>query len=125
MSATTNTPKQSGNLFDLALERELADPEFRAGFERKLAKITAIAELLSSIEAARARKQMPKAEVARRIDRRPEVVSRLLTGRDQNPTLDTIADLAFALDLEIELRIKERPKRARDAHRSLVVRAAA
>ncbi len=124
MSAKTDTSKQKENLFELALERELADPAFRAGFERKLAKISAIAELLGAIEAARARKQVPKAEVARRIERRPEAISRLLSGRDQNPTLDTIADLADALDLEIEVRVKERPKRAKAARRPISVRAA-
>lgn len=125
MSNKPNKTKTSSsdNLFDLALEQELTDPAFRAGFERKLAKITAIAELLTSFEAARAKRQIPKAEVARRIDRRPEAVSRLLSGRDQNPTLDTIADLAFALDLEIEVRIKERPKRARLVSRPISIHA--
>jgi transcriptional regulator with XRE-family HTH domain len=123
MSDKIKTSKQSDNLFELALEQELADPAFRAGFERKLAKITAIAELLTSIEASRAKQQIPKAEVARRIDRRPEAISRLLSGRDQNPTLDTIADLAYALGLEIEVRIKERPKRARLVPRPISVHA--
>lgn len=102
--------------FETALTRELEDPYFRAGFERKLAKLEATNDLLHSLERARARKQLTKAEVARRINRRPEAVSRLLAGKDQSASLDTITDLAYALGLEIELRIRKRPRRSRNAH---------
>jgi helix-turn-helix protein len=109
-------PDRQGNpVFELALARELEDPYFRAGFERKLATIKATNELVSTLERARRKKRLTKAEVARRVNRRPEAVSRLLAGKDQHPTLDAIADLAYALGLEIELRITKRSRRTRDA----------
>jgi helix-turn-helix protein len=109
---------RTDNPFEVALARELEDPYFRAGFERKLARMRATDELVRSLELARANKHLTKAEVARRINRRPEAISRLLAGKDQSPSLDTITDLAYALGLEIELRIRKRPRRGRnvDAH---------
>jgi hypothetical protein len=109
-------PTRREDRFEVALARELEDPYFRAGFERKLAKIKATNEVLASLELARAKKQLTTAEVARRSRRRPAAVSRLLAGEDQNPSLDAITDLAYALGLEIELRIKQRPRRSRNLH---------
>jgi hypothetical protein len=45
--------------------------------------------------------------------------------RNANPTFDTLADLAAALDLEIELRVTERPARSTTPHTPVKVRAAA
>lgn len=54
---------------------------------------------------------MSKAEIGRRIDRKPSAVSRLLGGTEQNPTWDTLVDLAYAVDLELEVKVKKAPKR--------------
>lgn len=116
---------RAGAVFEHDLERELADPEARALFERELAKANAIATLLQTIEQARARRRLTKAEVARRVGSERSAISRLLAGKNANPTLNTLADLAAALDLEIELRVTERPARSKKPHTPVKVRAAA
>ena len=84
--------------------------EERASFERDLAKLVASAKLLKQLEDIRETKQMTKAEVARRLGVKRPVVSRLLTGRGTVPNLGTIADVAEALDVYIDLRIKPQPR---------------
>jgi transcriptional regulator with XRE-family HTH domain len=73
----------------------------------KLAKINAIAEILEAIEARREEQRLSKAEIGRRMDRRPSAVSRLLNGNDQNPTWDTLVDLAEAVGMELEVKVKK------------------
>jgi DNA-binding phage protein len=121
--AASNTPI-AGQAFDEFLNEQLSDPEFKAGFERKLAKVKSIAEVLHVLESVREDEKVAKAEVARRMDRKPEAVSRLLRGEGSNPTLDTLVDLVDALGLELDIRIKRQPKRAKPAYSPLKVHAA-
>ncbi len=107
---------RAGAVFESDLARELADPEARAIFERELAKATAIAMLLQSIEQTRERRRLSKAEVARRVGSERSAISRLLAGKNANPTFNTLADLADALDLEIELHVRERPAKSKKPH---------
>lgn len=120
--ASSQTPL-AGQAFDEFLSDQLTDPSFKAGFERKLAKVKSIAEVLHVIESVRAQENLPKAEVARRMDRRPEAVSRLLRGEGSNPTLDTLVDLADALGLELDIRIKRQPARPASSYSPLKVHA--
>jgi transcriptional regulator with XRE-family HTH domain len=99
----------SGQAFEDFLDCQLADPAFRIGFEQKLAKVKGIAEVLSVIESVREREGIPKAEVARRMERKPEAISRLLRGEGANPTLETLVDLIDAMGLELDIRIKQQP----------------
>lgn len=89
--------------------RNLEDPEFARLYALKLAKINGIADILGAIEAAREEQHLSKAEIGRRIDRKPSAVSRLLGGAEQNPTWDTLVDLAYAVDLELEVKVKKVP----------------
>ena len=59
-----------GQAFDEFLEGQFADPTFRAGFEKKLAKVKSIAEVLQVIELVRSGEH-PKAELARRWNASP------------------------------------------------------
>jgi hypothetical protein len=96
MTVATKTAEttRAGQAFEEFLDGQLADPVFRAGFERKLAKVKSIAEVLRVIEEVRERENIPKAEIARRMDRKPEAISRLLRGEGSNPTLDTLIGLS-------------------------------
>ena len=92
--------KRAGAMFEHDLERELADPEARALFERELAKANAIATLLQTIEQARARRRLTKAEVARRVGSERSAISRLLAGKNAKQpakNLALLAALRFAL----------------------------
>ncbi|HEU5372182.1 MAG TPA: helix-turn-helix transcriptional regulator [Gaiellaceae bacterium] len=103
--------KRAGDVFDNDLARDLENAEFARIYALKLAKINAIADILDAIEAAREEKHISKAEIGRRIDRKPSAVSRLLNGTEQNPTWDTLVDLAYAVDLELEVKVKKAPRR--------------
>ena len=88
------------------LAHDLEDPGFARIYALKLAKINALANILDAIEAARQEKHLSKAEIGRRIDRKPSAVSRLLGGTEQNLTWDPLVDLAYAADLELEVKAK-------------------
>ena len=87
-----------------------ASEDERAAFERDLAKLVASAKLIKALENIREAKQMTKAEVARRLGVKRPVVSRLLAGKGTVPNLGTVADVAEALDVYIDLRIKPQPR---------------
>jgi hypothetical protein len=55
---------------------------------------------------------------------KPSVVSRLLDGKGRNVQLATIADVADALDVYIELRVRPQPKRKQSRHAPIEVLAA-
>jgi len=85
----------------------------RTSFERDLGKLLASAKLLKQLEDIREAKQMTKADLARRLGVKRPVVSRLLAGNGTIPNLGTIADVADALDVYIDLRIKPQPRRGK------------
>jgi len=123
MATDTKNTTITGQAFDEFLESQLADPSFKAGFEKKLAKVKSIAEGLQVIEAVRERENIPKAELARRMERKPEAISRLLRGEGVNPTLDTLVDLVDAIGLELDIRIKRQPAKRNGKYSPLKVKA--
>jgi DNA-binding phage protein len=124
MATETAETTRAGQAFEEFLDGQLADSVFRAGFERKLAKVKSIAEVLRVIEEVRERENIPKAEIARRMDRKPEAISRLLRGEGSNPTLDTLIDLVDAVGLELDIRIKRQPTKRNGDYLPLKVKAA-
>lgn len=116
--------KRAGEAFEADLAHDLENPEFARIYALKLAKINAIADILDAIEAAREEKHLSKAEIGRRIDRKPSAVSRLLSGTEQNPTWDTLVDLAYAVELELEVKVKRASKRRSAPEPVKVLRAA-
>jgi DNA-binding Xre family transcriptional regulator len=113
----------AGAAFDSYLDEQLADPEFRDGFERKLANLQSFVELIKALDRARETHKLSKKDVADRMGRHPSAVSRLLSGDGPNPTLETIAELAEALDVQISIHVKPRPKRARKSTPAMAVTA--
>jgi len=85
--------KRAGEVFEADLAHDLEDVEFARIYALEFAKINAIANILDAIEAARQEKHLPKAEIGRRIDRKPSAVSRLLAGpsRTQPGTRSSIS----------------------------------
>jgi DNA-binding phage protein len=97
--------------FDRFLDEKLRDPSFRRDYQAARAEIDATDTLIRALEGARAGQGLTKAELARRISVQPEIVRRLLTDMDGNPTIGTVLKLVMALDFHIELV----PNRARRA----------
>src|ERR1700677_2187275 len=92
------------------LSKTYTTEQERISFERDLAKLVASAKLLKQLEDIREAKQITKAEVARRLGVKRPVVSRLLAGKGTVPNLGTIADVAEALDVYVDVRIKRQPR---------------
>ena len=89
--------------FDKFLDPKLRDPAFRGEFEVARAEIAATDALIRALEGARAGRGMSKAELARRLSVKPEIIRRLLTDAGGNPTVGTVLKVATALDYHLEL----------------------
>lgn len=101
------TRKRAGEVFEGDLAREFEDPEIARMYALKLAKVNAMADILDAFEPAWREKHSPKAEIGRRIDRKLFAVSRLLGDSEQNPTWDTLIDLAYVVDPELEVKVEK------------------
>lgn len=94
-------PARTG--FDRLLDEKLSDPALRDEFDSARAEIAATDSLIRALEGARASRGISKAELARRISAKPEIVRRLLTDASGNPTVQTVFKVAAALDCHLEL----------------------
>lgn len=101
--------------FDKFLDEKLRDSAFRGEFEAARAEIAATDALIRALEGARASRGLSKADLARRLSVKPEIVRRLLTDAGGNPTVSTVFKVAAALDFHIEL-VPNRGRRAAPAH---------
>lgn len=106
------TGSRSGAAFEQWVEEQLRDPEVRDAYERAGARVESTVQLMRALDLLREQVGLSKAEVARRMGRKPEAVSRLLRSGSSNPTLETLVELVTALDLQLELRITRRPRNA-------------
>jgi DNA-binding phage protein len=97
--------------FDRFLDEKLRDSTFREEFEVARAEIAATDALIRALDGARAGRGISKAELARRISVKPEIVRRLLTDAGGNPTVSTVFKVATALDCHLEL-VPNRGRRA-------------
>ena len=112
--------------FDKYLEQKLRDPAFRVEYEKARAEITATDAIIRALEDARARSGLSKAELARRMDAKPEIVRRLLTDEGGNPTIATVLKVATTLGYHLELVPNDRRRaRAREAARRVAAPTAA
>ncbi len=84
--------------FDRFLDDKLRDSAFRADHDVARAEIGATDALIRALEGARVGRGISKAELARRIAVKPEIVRRLLTNAGGNPTVSTVLKVATALD---------------------------
>jgi ribosome-binding protein aMBF1 (putative translation factor) len=89
-------------------EHLLEDPELREEYERLGPRFAVIRELAR----LRGEQQISQAELARRMNVSPSVVSRMESG-EHSPRLDTIAAAARALGCDLEIKFKKREKRTR------------
>ena len=95
--------RRKGTAFDGYVRERMKDAAFAEEYRRARVEIREIDRLVRSLDACRVAAELPKAELARRIRARPELIRRLFTADSPNPTLATLVKLADALDLKIEL----------------------
>ena len=103
------TARRKKTGFDRFFDEQMKDPTFAAGYAEERAKIDAVDRVIRVLDEARVELGMSKAELARQISAKPEIVRRLFTVRDPNPTLGTVAKLAAVLGLRAP---RPRPRRA-------------
>jgi nucleotide-binding universal stress UspA family protein len=109
MAATETAKLRTDRYARRREERLAADPEYRAEFERQSRAIQAIDAIVNELDALRVEHDYSKAELARMIDKNPASVRRLLTAVG-NPELGTIVALADALDADVIVVPRRRPK---------------
>ncbi len=95
-------PPRPRTAFDRYLDEQMQVPAFAAEYRAARAEINAIDKLIRALDAARVIGGLSKAELARKIGARPEMVRRLLTAKG-NPTMDTVLKVAAALGYHLEL----------------------
>src|ERR1019366_3285052 len=96
--------------FDKFVAEQMTRPRFSAEYARARAEIRVVDDLIRSLDERRVVIGMTKAELARRISASPEVVRRLLTAEDTNPTMETVLRMAEAVGLRLALEPVEAPR---------------
>jgi transcriptional regulator with XRE-family HTH domain len=89
--------------FDKFFDEQMASPSFARAYGESRADIDAVDELVRRLDEARVELGVSKAELARAISAKPEIVRRLFTTESPNPTLGTVVRLANALGYTLEL----------------------
>jgi DNA-binding Xre family transcriptional regulator len=116
---------QDSTTFANLLGQTFQSAEEQRAFERDVIKLVAFAELLKALDDIRESENVSKAELARRVGIKPSVVSRLFNGAGKNVQLDTVTDVADALDVYLDVRIRRQPKRKENRHAPIEVAVAA
>ena len=88
---------------DRYFDARMKNPEFAAAYRDERAIIDSTDTLIRLLDEARALDGVSKADLARKMEARPEIVRRLFTAKDSNPTLVTILKLVAALGFRLEL----------------------
>ncbi|MFC8796790.1 helix-turn-helix domain-containing protein [Promicromonospora sp. NPDC057138] len=84
-------------------EARMTDPEQARAFAAELARIRTVDTVVNALDEQRTAVGLSKAALARAIGSDASVVRRLLTATTSNPTLTTVAEVAAALGLKVEL----------------------
>lgn len=94
--------------FDRYFDRRMKDPAFASAYKEARTVIDSTDALIHALDQARLLVGVSKADLARQMEARPEIVRRLFTASDANPTLATVLKLAEALGFHLEL-VPNRP----------------
>ncbi len=101
--------------FDRYFDGRMKDRPFAAAYAEARGVIDSTDALIRMLDEARALVGVSKADLARQIEARPEIVRRLFTSRRANPTLATVLKLVEALGFHLELVPNERVRTGREA----------
>jgi DNA-binding phage protein len=101
--------------FDRYFDARMKDRAFAAAYAEARGVIDSTDALIRMLDEARLLVGVSKADLARQIEARPEIVRRLFTSRRANPTLATVLKLVEALGFRLELVPNERVRSGREA----------
>ena len=98
--------------FDAFVDAQMKYREFASAYAEARTEIDAIDQVVRALDQARIDLGISKADLARRIDAKPEFIRRLFTTEEPNPTVSTIAKLAGVLGLRFALVPAKLPRKA-------------
>jgi DNA-binding phage protein len=107
--------------FDNYLAGQMKDPAFARAYEGARSEIDSVDSFVRALDARREEAGLTKAHLAKLVGMKPEVVRRLFTSSEANPTLETVIRIVIALDCKLGLeprrggRAVRRPS-PREAH---------
>jgi len=91
------------NRYEQRRQKRLQNEELAAGYREMAAEL----ELMRAIDEVRKQLDMSQEQLARRMGKKREAVTRLLSSDDVNPTLDTIIELLSALQLTADITLRQ------------------
>lgn len=80
------------NRYEQRRQKRLQNSAIAAGYREMAAQ----AQLMRALDEIRKSQKLTKEELAERMDRKREAISRLLTGNEANPNLDTLIGMLSA-----------------------------
>jgi len=95
---------QSRTRAERYIAKQKQKPRFRRAHTDATRRIRQVDALVRTLDDARERQGMTKAELARRAGMAPEAVRRIFSAGGVNPTATTLVALADALGLEVVTR---------------------
>jgi len=98
--------------FDRYLGERMKDAEFAAAYTEARSEIGSVDQLMRALDQAREEGGLSKADLARKMETQPEVVRRLLTTDEPNPTLGTVIKMARSMGYSLAL-VRSKPARKR------------
>ena len=90
------------NRYQQRRQKRLQNPEIANGYREMAAEM----ELMRLLDEVRKAQHLTHEELAERIGRKREAVSRLFSDDDINPTIGTLIELLAALDLTADITLR-------------------
>src|SRR5215469_6339061 len=94
--------RKTMNRFEQRLQKRLQNEEVAAGYREMAAEL----ELMRAIDEVRKQLNLSQEQLAKRMGKKREAVTRLLSADDINPTLDTLIELLDALQLTADITLR-------------------
>ncbi|MGO8968450.1 MAG: helix-turn-helix domain-containing protein [Myxococcaceae bacterium] len=89
--------------FDTYLAGQMKEPGFARAYESARSEIDSVDTFVRALDARREQAGLTKSHLAKLVGMKPEVVRRLFTSSEANPTLETVIRIAVALDCKLGL----------------------
>lgn len=92
------TPKKpTATGFDTFFAEQMRSPSFARAYASARAEVATVDTIVRAIDAAREARGMTKAELARAAGMAPEMLRRLFTAEEPNPTIETVVRVLAAV----------------------------
>ncbi len=90
------------NRYEQRRQKRLQNPAIAEGYREMVAQM----QLMHALDEIRRLEDMSKEALAAQMGRKRETVSRLLTGSEANPTLDTFIEMLSALNFTADITLR-------------------